>query len=179
MKKHTSNTVSQGRSAIIAGEDNLPVETLEFSFIESNIRSSSLTDIQFAEDINAWTKLKKGIELNAALAEAWYVNENEKGGLNQTFTNGLTAKVTDSQTLQTTRSHGFGLGLGSETSVEAKLPVLVSVKLMHSVNLKYDFVSSRMTGTTEERSNEFNFMQGAQGMFHNTVSLTQPPSSPC
>jgi hypothetical protein len=159
------NTRLQGKGVQVHGtkrEDNFPLRTLEFFFLESNVHDSSMTEIKFAEDINAWNSMKKGIELGAAMGEAWYVNRNLKGGLNQTFSNTLGVDISHSQSFSTTRAKGGGFGIGSESTIEAKIPFMAGGKSTIKADAKFEYTKSDLEGREESRSYRLSFMQGAQ-----------------
>jgi hypothetical protein len=162
---------SQGKSAIIAGEDNKPVETLEFFFIESTIRSSALTDIKFKEDINAWNSMKKGIELAAAMGTTWYINDNDKGGLNQTFSNTLGVTISNSQSFQSSKAKGIGLTVGLAAKVKAKVPFFGETEITGNADRKFEYTDTDMDGREDKRDFAFSFLQGAQ------FSTGVPPQS--
>jgi hypothetical protein len=121
-----------------------------------------LTDIKFAEDINAWNSMKKGIQYGASMGEAWFVNRNPKGGLNQTFSITSGVDITTSQSVGDQHNHAAGFGLSSESTVVAKLPFMVQGKTTVGGEVHYEYTNMDMSSRDNTTGYHMSFMQGAQ-----------------
>ncbi|CAI6339098.1 unnamed protein product [Periconia digitata] len=128
----------QGKTASQAGTKGL-IETLQFYYLESKIESTVMSKIEFTEDINKWNSEQKGIQKQASLGSIWFINENEEGGLNQTFGQTDTFTWTNHKTLGDTKTHTVGLGFGAKTSFEGGLPGVAKATTEVSFESKYEF----------------------------------------
>jgi hypothetical protein len=98
------------------------IETLQFNYLESALKRTTMTDMVYSEDINKYNQEKKGIDNGAVLGESSWVNNNDIGGYNQTWGASNTFTYTNTQSFMESKSHAVTAAIHETVSISGTLP---------------------------------------------------------
>lgn len=139
------NVVDSGAGIILGAKTKAGawLSTLEFKMLKSKVTKVEMVQMEFSESMEDWNTKKEGIE-DVSLDSLFFVNDNQPGGPNLTYTFTKTISRDETKTIMSQRTNQWAAGLKLTVSSAIKVPFLAEASA--SLETSFQYTRTNMEG---------------------------------
>lgn len=138
------------------------LSSIQFSMLKSKVVSTELTALDVTENVDDWNAKQRGID-HVNLAKVYFVNRNQVGGPNLTYTFTNTESRETKKTIVSQRTNQWTAGLKVTVGGEIGIPFLAEGKVDIETSFQYQRTNMDGTETSESEKKDLSINIGTPG----------------